>query len=274
MNKTWYWAGIVLALGTSLASPTPASARPGPNVVQVVATEYQFQMPDNLPAGPTLFHLTDKGSQLHHMTIVKLGRGKTLADLTALPPGPFPAWAVFMGGPNSPVPGGGQDEAIVDLTPGHYAVICLIPAPDGKPHMMHGMATALTVTPSHRKRSMPASDLSLRLTNYAFTFSAPPAAGHHVIRVINRSDQPHEAEIFLLAPGKKGADILHWVSTGMQGPPPGMPVAGTSPMAPGKANTLLVDLNRGNYALLCFMPDAKDGAPHAAHGMIYDFTVE
>lgn len=272
MNKTWYWAGMLLAI--SLASPTSASARPGPNVVHVVATEYRFEMPARLPAGPTLFHLTNKGSQLHHMTIIKLGRGKTVADLTSLPPGPFPAWAVFMGGPNSPMPQGGQDEDIVDLTPGHYAVVCLIPGPDGKPHMMQGMEHALTVTPSHRKRTMPASDLGLKLADYTFTFSAPPTAGHHAIRIVNRGGQPHEAEIFRLAPGKKGADILQWVATGMQGPPPGMPVAGVTGMAPGRSNTLLVDLNRGDYALLCFMPDAKDGKPHAAHGMIYDFKVE
>ena len=79
--------------------------------------------------------------------------------------------------------------------------------------------------------------------------------------------------MFQLQPGKKGADIAQWVGGGMKGPPPAAPVAGITAEAPKKYNDLLVDLKPGDYALLCFMPDAKDGKPHAMHGMIYDFKV-
>lgn len=120
---------------------------------------------------------------------------------------------------------------------------------------------------------MPAADLTLTLTNYAFTFSTPLTAGQHAIRVVNNATQPHEAVIFRLQAGKSGEDIAKWVSSGMQGPPPGSPVAGISPMAAAKENTLLLNLSPGDYALLCFAPDAKDGKPHAAHGMIYNFKV-
>ena len=154
------------------------------------------------------------------MTIVKLEQGKTLSDFTTLPPGPFPAWAVFMGGPNTPLPHGGQDEDAVDLSPGHYAVICVIPGPDGKPHMIKGMVKALTVTPSKQARTMPKSDLTLTLINYHFAFSTPPTTGQHAIRIVNDGTQPHEAVMFRLQPGKTGEDIAHWVVTGMQGPSP------------------------------------------------------
>jgi hypothetical protein len=242
-------------------------------VVNVVASEYRYEMPDSIPAGPTLFHLTDDGNLLHHMTIVKFEQGKTLADFTALPPGPLPAWAVFVGGPNTPMPKGGQDEDVVDLSPGNYAVICVIPDADGKPHMMKGMVKALTVTPSAETRAMPDSDLTLTLSNYAFVFSTSPTAGQHAVRIVNRGTQPHEAVMFRLEAGKTGDDIAKWVETGMQGPPPGAPVAGISAEAPGKENTLLLKLIAGDYALLCFMPDAQDGKPHVAHGMVYDFKV-
>ncbi len=36
---------------------------------------------------------------------------------------------------------------------------------------------------------------------------------------------------------------------------------------------LPVDLAAGNYLLVCFLPDAKDGKPHLAHGMIKEFTI-
>ena len=281
MSRTWYLAVISLFALTAFVSgekvwlPAAAHAKTtaGPNIVNVVAREYQYEMPDSIPAGPTLFHFTDDGKQLHHMTIVKFEQGKTLADFTALPPGPLPGWVVFMGGPNTPMPNGGQDEDIVDLSPGNYAVICVIPDSDGKPHMMKGMVKALTVTPSTQARTMPAGDLTLTLTNYAFTFSTPLTAGRHAIRVVNNGTQPHEAVMFRLNAGKTGEDIANWVSTGMQGPPPGDPVAGISAEAPGKDNTLLLDLSPGSYALLCFVPDAKDGKMHAMHGMIYNFKV-
>ena len=282
MSKSWYLAGMsFLALTAcasgekaSLQSAAPAAISAGPNVVNVVAREYQYEMPDTLPAGPTLFHFTDDGTQLHHMTIVKFDQGKTLADFTALPPdAPPPAWAVFMGGPNTPMPHGGEDEDVLDLTPGNYAVICVIPGPDGKPHFLHGMVKALTVTAATQPRAMPASDLTLTLTNYAFAFSAPPTPGKHAIRIVNHGTQPHEAVLVRLQAGKTGSDMAKWVSSGMQGPPPGSPIAGISPMAPGKENTLLVNLSPGDYALLCFMPDAKDGKPHAEHGMIHDFKI-
>ncbi len=281
MSKIWYLAWMsflvltVYVSGEKALLPSAAEAMMpvGPNVVNVVAREYQYEMPDTLPSGPTIFHFTDDGKLLHHMTIVKLEQGKTLADFTALPPGPPPAWAVLMGGPNTPTPHGGQDEVVLDLSPGNYGVICVIPDADGKPHMMKGMVKALTVTPSTQARAMPASDLTLTLTNYKFTFSKPLTAGQHAIRIVNDGTQPHEAEMFRLAPGKKGEDIADWVSTGMQGPPPGAPVAGISAEAPGKENMLLLKLSPGDYALICFMPDAKDGKTHAAHGMIYNFKV-
>jgi uncharacterized cupredoxin-like copper-binding protein len=281
MNKTWYTAGSFLSALTAFISgetmllPAAANAatKAGPNVVNVVAKENSYEMPDTLPAGPTLFHFTDDGKQLHHMTILKLEDGKTLADFKALPPGPFPTWAVFEGGPNTSSPQGGQDEDIVDLSPGNYVVLCLIPGPDGKPHMMDGMMKSLKVTPSTQARTMPAADLTLTLTSYAFTFSAPVTAGKHTVRIINKGDQPHEAVLFRLAPGKVGKDIANWLDAGMQGPPPAKPVTGISAEAPGKDNTLLLDLAAGKYALLCFVPDAKDGRTHADHGMIYNFDV-
>lgn len=229
MKRAWYLAGIsLLALIAYIGgekgmepSATEAKMTAKPNVVNVVATEYQFEMPDSVPAGPTLFHFTNEGKQLHHMTIVKLEDGKTIADLTALPPGPPPAWVVFMGGPNAPLPKGGQVDDVVDLSPGNNAVICIIQDPDGKPHMMKGMVKALTMTPSTRARKMPASDLTLTLTNYAFTFSESPTQGRHAIRVVNHGTQPHEAELFRVETGKTGGDNAKGVATGMSGPPPG-----------------------------------------------------
>jgi len=59
----------------------------------------------------------------------------------------------------------------------------------------------------------------------------------------------------------------------MQGPPPGQPIGGVAPLGRGQSNDLVVDLAPGEYGLFCFVPDAKDGKPHVAHGMLRQITV-
>ena len=58
-----------------------------------------------------------------------------------------------------------------------------------------------------------------------------------------------------------------------QGPPPGEPLSGVAGLGVGKTATFPLTLTPGNYALICFIPDAKDGKPHFVHGMIQNFKV-
>jgi len=51
------------------------------------------------------------------------------------------------------------------------------------------------------------------------------------------------------------------------GPAPGALFGGVSGIMPGSHAFVPVDLPAGQYALICFVPDAKDGKPHFAHGM-------
>src|SRR5574341_880704 len=57
------------------------TARPGPNRVAIIATEYAFQAPDTIPAGLTTFRLINHGQEIHHAMLMRIGEGKTLADL-------------------------------------------------------------------------------------------------------------------------------------------------------------------------------------------------
>ena len=94
--------------------------------------------------------------------------------------------------------------------------------------------------------------------------SQPLQAGRQTIRVKNTAEQSHEVVINKLQPGKKPAAMLAWMEK-MEGPPPGAPIGGTTPMARGEENIITVDLPAGEYGLLCFVSDAKDGKPHFMH---------
>jgi hypothetical protein len=178
----------------------------------------------------------------------------------------FPRWAISAGGPAPPV-GGSTTTSIQALEPGNYALICFIPAADGMPHVMKGMSRAVKVVgPSRPAGPEPEADIVVKLVDYDFELSQPLTAGKHTIRVENAGPQPHEIAIVRLNPGKKPADFTAW---GMKpvGPAPGTIHGGLSGIMPGAHSFIEVDLPPGDYGLLCFLPDAKDGKPHFEHGM-------
>jgi hypothetical protein len=160
-----------------------------------------------------------------------------------------------------------------ELTPGTYAMICVIPSMDGMPHIMKGMSHALTVVPSTgAAATAPVADVSVTMSDYAWDVKAPITAGKHVIRLENTASQDHEMFIVKLMPGKTVADFAQWAEKPV-GPPPGMPLGGTAAMPKGVTAYVAMEFTAGEYGMLCFIPDAKDGKPHVAHGMMKQFTV-
>jgi uncharacterized cupredoxin-like copper-binding protein len=244
-----------------------------PNVVTVVANDFTFEAPTQIPAGLTRFVLKGQGKEIHHATIAKLEEGKTVADLQAAfkTPGPPPSWVTFVGGPNVPDPGA-EANATVDLAPGNYALICFVDTPDKVPHFAKGMVHGFTVTPSTVNAMAPTADADLALVDYAFNFDKPLTAGRHTIKVTNPAAQDHEIQLIQLAPGKTLADMQQWIQK-MAGPPPGKAVGGIASMKPGTTNYFDVALTPGEYVAICFVPDSKDGKPHFEHGMARQFTV-
>jgi len=249
--------------------------RDGIRTVTVTASDYSFNAPDSIPAGMTEIRLLNRGSEMHHVMLIRLDAGKTMADLAAAmkPESPFPAWAREVGGPQTPGPGG-ESNAILRLAAGRYAMICVIPSADGKPHVMKGMAKEIVVTPASSNTANANIRVSSTMTlfDYAFQFSQPLAAGRQTIRVKNTAEQSHEVVFLKLQPGKKVADMLAWMEK-MEGPPPGAPIGGTTPMARGEENLITLDLAPGDYGLICFVPDAKDAKPHLMHGMMTQLTI-
>lgn len=273
--------GTTVPLAVLARGPAPHHPAPRARVVTIVAREYAFEAPDTLSAGRTELQLLNRGSELHHAYLLRLDGEHTLEDLFAAvgPGGKLPAWAHDAGGPNAPVPGGAS-AAVVDLVPGTYALLCVIPAADGMPHAMKGMAHSFTVVAAATSRAGgpaaplvdAAPDVTISLSDYAFALSKPLTPGHHVVRVTNTAQQSHEAFIARLAPGKTPADALAWIER-PQGPPPITPLGGTVGLAHGVSNDIALDVTPGNYALFCFIPDATDGKPHVMHGMIREFSV-
>jgi uncharacterized cupredoxin-like copper-binding protein len=236
--------------------------------VTIIARDYAFDAPDTIPAGLTTIHFVNRGPELHHSMLVRLGEHHTAADFAKAmdAEGPPPSWITFVGGPNAPAPGG-DATVTLNLAPGHYLLVCLVPGADGQPHAMKGMVRPLTVT-------LPNADVTVNLVDYGFDLSAPLKAGHRTIRVINTGSQAHEVELIRLKPGTTVAAPIHWMEHHDSPRPPADPLGGIAPISPGGEAEFTVDLTPGKYALVCFLPDAHDGKPHYAHGMTREVTVQ
>jgi hypothetical protein len=268
---------VAIAAACAKKQPPPPTAQAGPNHVIVTAQDYAFTAPDSISAGLEMFHLVNKGPSLHHLQIVALDSGKTVGDLmTAMKnPGPPPAWARFVGGPNAvaPIP---TDTAVAYLTlpAGNYALLCMIPDTAGVPHFAHGMIRALTVTPSaDTPAPMPAADVVIHLKDYQFDITGNLTPGPHTIRIVNDGPQMHEMLLALLAPHKKAMDLVNFVEKDhMRGMPPAKPMGGATALAPGASEEITVTLVPGNYGLMCFLP-GPDGKDHVLHGMVKDLKV-
>lgn len=266
MVRTALWTSL-LVLGLSLAVGASDI-----NTLNYVAKDYSFEGPTSTTSGYADIRLDNQGQDIHHLQLVRLSEGMTPADLQAYlaanPEGALPVWAREVGGPSVVAPGM-ESNATVYLTPGTYMVLCVIPDANGVPHMAHGMVSVLEVTGPEI-----AFDVDVRLSEYGFRLPEELSAGSTTFRVVNLGDQPHEIFLVQLMPGATVEQVIQALAGQAEGPPPGLPFGGLQGIAPGESGYFTADLAPGNYAALCFIPDAGDGMPHVLHGMVQEFVVK
>jgi hypothetical protein len=270
--------GILTAVTLNAGTAASAGQRDDTGAVQTVeiqGSDFSFDAPATIPAGRTRVVLHNAaGAEPHQAALVRLKEGVTTGDfLGALAQG-FDAaveTGTFVGGPNSAAPGA-ESGVVVDLEEGQYAVLCLIPSPDGAPHVVKGMVRDLTVTAAATKQPKAKKLPTLALRDY--NFKIPKQLGRGAIEIVNRGKEAHEAVIAQLA-GKTVADVVNWVTpigVPAPGPQPYIDVGGTTPIDRGVRVRIDTRLPKGKYVLLCFIPDAE-GTSHLKLGMVHPFTV-
>lgn len=275
-SSLWLTCSAAVALGACSKKPAPPAAQTSPTVITVSAMDFAFAAPETVPAGLVTFKLVGSGQEPHQMVVMRIDSGKTMADVQPVlttPDMAIPGWLAFPIGVSVIAPGD-TGNATAILTPGHYAMVCFVQSPDGKAHVAKGMMRTFEVAANEAAPAPePTADITIIEKDYDFDVTGSLTAGAHTIRVENAGPQLHEVALSQLAPGKTLADFQAWAQGGMKGQPPAKPVGGVTGPDVGGHQTFTATLAAGTYVLVCFVPDNKDGKPHAMHGMIKEITI-
>lgn len=215
MHKTWI-------LAASLALAGCGTDEAAPPVVDVRGDEYAYVMPERIDGGVVTMRFTNTGEELHEYALARLDEGKTRADVDAfladpksLQGGP-PDWIEDIGG----VPTLSQDEEISitrKLAGGTYVLLCFVPAPDGRPHIAHGMVKTFEVGGAE-SAELPDPDAVITATDEGFEIPELDA-GKQTIELRNGATVPREFYLYSPKPGVSLADVERWGEGGFKGEP-------------------------------------------------------
>jgi hypothetical protein len=116
--------GMVLPLMVTGAG-SPATAVPmGRGTIMLGGSA--FVVPAMLPAGQSMYRITNAGKEAHEFFVGRLGTGKTAADLQTALANPsdsdLPEWFEPFGGMEG-MKAGGVGAVVLDLQPGSYAAV-------------------------------------------------------------------------------------------------------------------------------------------------------
>jgi hypothetical protein len=168
------------------------------------------------------------------------------------------------------------NEIYVRARAGQHAFVCFVAGAGGPPAAKLKMITVTAAT--DRPATEPKSEVSITERDFVFDLPSEIKAGPRSVKILNMGQQTHEMLIVKLAAGKTIPDLLAILAAPrVPGQPPPAPpyemVGGIGPVAPGGAAIFTLDLKAGTYHALCFIPDTNTQKPHAALGMVQEFTV-
>lgn len=295
-------------LTVAQAYPDPAPAPyAGANVVDVIAEDFAFDAPEQIPSGWTTFRLENTGEETHFLLVTRIPDGRTIEDyeldlgvpfgeiwyrirdegldkmeaLEALGPA-LPEWYVtgaeVVGGPGMVVPGG-VSMATMELEPGTYILECFLKTAEGEFHWMEGMVREIEVTEERSEAAPPEASVRLTLTLDGIAMEGQPSAGTNVVE-LTFAEQPeagfgNDVHVVRLD-GEQSPDVspealVPWMDAfnvdGLRNPAPAPFVGGSHERVAGRTVYFTVDLLPGRYAWITENSDL-------AGGLYQEFTVE
>jgi hypothetical protein len=249
---------------------TAKAAEPSKLAIELSGSAKQpvFKVPKSVDGGVVEISFTNSAKGEHSAQLVRAAQGHTPQE--ALTAGnawgqkgkALPEWALTAGGVGDVEPG---DTASVtqELAPGRYLVADL----------NSGASAEFEVSGDSGVGELPSDGGTIEATEYEFVASGLQAGSTPVL-FDNAGGEPHFIAGIGIKPGKTIADVRKFFETHKGEPPIDESRSfSTALIEGGQSQSIDVDLQAGDYALLCFVPDRAGGPPHAVKGMISKVTV-
>ena len=252
---------------------------PAPQVLEVRATDFDFDAPERLQAGYVTLRLRNDGLVPHQAWVVRLAAGRTLRDLErdlAERAGAggelLPDWIDAVGGPSA-VSAGEAAEVALELRPGRYAMLCLMPLGDGALAVTKGMYRAFEVAEAPNGAPAPRFDAVLTLTGRSLAEHGRLRRGVAHLRVTNASTTTRELRVYRLTEAAGAEAMRGWLAAEV-GASPAPSVGGVFGLPPGGSSVLTVTLDRGEYALVSRPALTPAGSRHSAATLLRPVRVD
>ena len=199
-----FWAGLmaVLVVPATIGAAVGSAGAAGSNTLTVKAGEYTYKLPGSPKAGWTQINFDNGGVEYHMMAVFALEEGR---DRDAAQEGGAVAGPDGVrddrgpnAGPNGlsgrpDLLGPGQPTTMITKLPaGHYGMLCFVPAPDGTPHVAHGMVKTFDVSKSKSSLKPPTNGVTaVTIIDNAITLPTDNIGRNVTLKVTNSGSAVH-----------------------------------------------------------------------------------
>ena len=271
------------------------------HAISILAEDYAYQAPDQIPSGWTTIEFENHGNENHFLLVAKIPDGKNLDDYTSDIVMPFnevwyalrddgleqelvfeklgpklPEWFAdieFVGGTGI-VPAGAGTQVTLNLNPGTYILECYFKNEEGELHSVEGMLRELTVTDRNSDAAAPEADVNITLSNYEMDIQGDLNPGKHTfsVHLVENPEQGfgHNVHVIRVDDDTQAEDVLRWINfteiEGLRTPSPYTFAGGMHLMPAGETSYFTTELEPGRYLFL---------SEYTGHlGVVQDVTIE
>lgn len=261
-------------------------------VVEVVSTGMNFNLPKQIPSGWTTFRYKNESPDVHFFVLEKMPDGKNIEDTrkevvpvfqTAMDYitagnseqgfaefSNLPSWffdVEFTGGPGLISPAH-TAQTTVHLEPGIYLLECYVKMPNGQFHTAMGMLEEIEVIPEQNPRAEPTPDCSIKISSTeGIKYKDLVLPGNYTFAVEFKDQMPHEnfvgqdVHLVRLTEEANLEELNSWMNWAAPASfttpaPKGVQfLGGTQEMPAGRTSYFTATLRPGNYAFIAEVPD-------------------
>jgi hypothetical protein len=227
-----------------------------------------MEVPDSVKAGTARITFTNSTKKEASGQLLRIKGDHTAKEVRVAGEGwgdkgkPLPDWVGLAGGTGSAKPG--KSASVTQALPaGKYLAADLESNAFGE----------FEVTGSGGG-DLPSTDATIDAKEYSFN-SSGLKAGKSQVTFENKGKEPHFVVGLPIKSGKTIEDVKKFVKTEKGQPPVEEKRAFDAAVIDGGGKQVVtLQLHKGKYAFLCFIPDREGGPPHVAKGMVSEANVE